>query len=67
MEVPRRAKNVIIRTDGTVASCFPMYGATQRGNLDHCKFDQQQLAGMKASTTQRYIEGSSDANGASST
>jgi len=32
---------VIIRTDGTVAPCFPMYGATfYRGNIDRPQFDQ---------------------------
>ena len=36
--------NVIIRTDGTVAPCFPMYGATfDWGNIDQPKFDQTQL------------------------
>ena len=33
--------NVIIRTDGTVAPCFPMYGATYDwGNIDQPRFDQ---------------------------
>jgi MoaA/NifB/PqqE/SkfB family radical SAM enzyme len=45
--------NVIIRTDGTVAPCFPMYGATYDwGNIDRPKFDQQQLAGMKKTCQQ---------------
>src|ERR1700757_2533380 len=45
--------NVIIRTDGTVATCFPMYGATYDwGNIDRPKFDQQQLAGMKKTCQQ---------------
>jgi len=40
--------NVIIRTDGTVAPCFPMYGATYDwGNIDRPKFEQAQLADMK--------------------
>ena len=40
--------NVIIRTDGTVGPCFPMYGATYDwGNIEGHKFDTQQLAGMK--------------------
>jgi len=42
--------NVIIRTDGTVAPCFPMYGSTfDWGNIDHAKFDQAQLLDMKKS------------------
>jgi MoaA/NifB/PqqE/SkfB family radical SAM enzyme len=46
--------NVIIRTDGTVAPCFPMYGATfDWGNVDQPKFDQRQLATMKQ-TCQRH-------------
>jgi len=46
--------NVIIRTDGTVAPCFPMYGATHDwGNIDRPKFDQKQLADMK-NTCQRH-------------
>jgi MoaA/NifB/PqqE/SkfB family radical SAM enzyme len=40
--------NVIIRTDGTVGPCFPMYGSTYDwGNIDEPKFDQKQLACMK--------------------
>jgi MoaA/NifB/PqqE/SkfB family radical SAM enzyme len=46
--------NVIIRTDGTVAPCFPMYAATYDwGNVDQHKFDSDQLAGMKK-TCQRH-------------
>jgi Iron-sulfur cluster-binding domain len=46
--------NVIIRTDGTVAPCFPMYSSTfDWGNIDQPKFDQRQLAAMK-STCQRH-------------
>jgi len=45
--------NVIIRTDGTVAPCFPMYGATYDwGNIDRPRFDQKQLAGMKKTCQQ---------------
>ena len=45
--------NVIIRTDGTVAPCFPMYGATYNwGNIDQPRFDQQQLASMKKTCQQ---------------
>jgi radical SAM protein with 4Fe4S-binding SPASM domain len=46
--------NVIIRTDGTVAPCFPMYGSNfDWGNIDRPKFDQGQLTEMK-STCQRH-------------
>lgn len=42
--------NVIIRTDGTVAPCFPMYASPfDWGNTDHPKFDNAQLADMKKS------------------
>ena len=40
--------NVIIRTDGTVAPCFPMYSSTfPWGNIDRFTFDKQQLRSMK--------------------
>lgn len=40
--------NVIIRTDGTVAPCFPMYSATfDWGTVDKHKFDPAQLREMK--------------------
>jgi hypothetical protein len=40
--------NVIIRTDGTVAPCFPMYPATYDwGTIDGHKFEGKQLADMK--------------------
>lgn len=40
--------NVIIRTDGTVAPCFPMYGATYDwGTIDGHKFERESLAKMK--------------------
>src|SRR5260370_21616 len=46
--------NVIIRTDGTVAPCFPMYPATYDwGNIDKSNFDSKQLAHMKE-TCQRH-------------
>ncbi|HEX2710928.1 MAG TPA: radical SAM protein [Candidatus Acidoferrales bacterium] len=46
--------NVIIRTDGTVAPCFPMYPSTfDWGNIDHFHFDRKQLAHMKQ-TCQRH-------------
>ena len=45
--------NVIIRTDGTVAPCFPMYPSNfDWGNIDEPKFDQKQLADMKKSCQQ---------------
>ena len=46
--------NVIIRTDGTVAPCFPMYASTfDWGNIAEPKFDQPQLKAMKT-TCQRH-------------
>jgi len=40
--------NVIIRTDGTVAPCFPMYASTYNwGNIDSWTFDTNQLNTMK--------------------
>ena len=40
--------NVIIRTDGTVAPCFPMYSASYNwGNIEHFNFDRQALLDMK--------------------
>jgi MoaA/NifB/PqqE/SkfB family radical SAM enzyme len=40
--------NVIIRTDGTVGPCFPMYAATYDwGTIDGHKFDSAQLGEMK--------------------
>jgi len=46
--------NVIIRTDGTVAPCFPMYPSSfDWGNIDNPKFNEQQLKQMK-STCQRH-------------
>jgi MoaA/NifB/PqqE/SkfB family radical SAM enzyme len=46
--------NVIIRTDGTVAPCFPMYAATYDwGNIDKANFDRKQLRQMKQ-TCQRH-------------
>jgi radical SAM protein with 4Fe4S-binding SPASM domain len=45
--------NVIVRTDGTVAPCFPMYSATYEwGNIDRFHFDQQQLGEMKQTCQQ---------------
>ena len=46
--------NVIIRTDGTVGPCFPMYGSTfDWGNIDKPKFENKQLHDMKK-TCQRH-------------
>ena len=40
--------NVIIRTDGTVGPCFPMYASNfDWGNIDQPKFDQKQMGEMK--------------------
>jgi MoaA/NifB/PqqE/SkfB family radical SAM enzyme len=40
--------NVIIRTDGTLGPCFPMYAATYDwGTIDGHKFDSLQLGEMK--------------------
>ena len=46
--------NVIVRTDGTIAPCFPMYDATfDWGTIESPKFDPRQLARMKQ-TCQRH-------------
>ena len=46
--------NVVIRTDGTVAPCFPMYSSTSDwGNIDRPKFETEQLTKLK-STCQRH-------------
>jgi radical SAM protein with 4Fe4S-binding SPASM domain len=45
--------NVVIRTDGTLAPCFPLYPATYDwGNLDEPRFDYVQLASMKQTCQQ---------------
>jgi MoaA/NifB/PqqE/SkfB family radical SAM enzyme len=45
--------NVIIRTDGTVAPCFPMYASNfDWGNIDGHKFEANQLSGMKETCQQ---------------
>jgi MoaA/NifB/PqqE/SkfB family radical SAM enzyme len=42
--------NVVVRTDGTLAPCFPMYPSTiDWGNIDLPKFNEAQLADMKKS------------------
>jgi MoaA/NifB/PqqE/SkfB family radical SAM enzyme len=46
--------NVIIRTDGTVAPCFPMYPASYDwGNIERFNFDPGELRDMKK-TCQRH-------------
>jgi MoaA/NifB/PqqE/SkfB family radical SAM enzyme len=46
--------NVIIRTDGTVAPCFPMYSASYDwGTIDGHKFERRQLDAMKG-TCQKH-------------
>lgn len=46
--------NVIIRTDGTIGPCFPMYSATYDwGNIDVPKMDHDQMREMKQ-TCQRH-------------
>jgi MoaA/NifB/PqqE/SkfB family radical SAM enzyme len=45
--------NVIVRTDGTVGPCFPMYSATYDwGTVDAHRFDNGQLREMKSSCQQ---------------
>jgi MoaA/NifB/PqqE/SkfB family radical SAM enzyme len=45
--------NVIIRTDGTVGPCFPMYAATHDwGDIDSHKFDPMHLKEMKKTCQQ---------------
>lgn len=45
--------NVIVRTDGTVGPCFPMYSGTYDwGNIEGHKFDAGQLGEMKKSCEQ---------------
>jgi MoaA/NifB/PqqE/SkfB family radical SAM enzyme len=40
--------SMLIRTDGTVAPCFPMYSATYDwGTIENPKFDREQLGEMK--------------------
>lgn len=42
--------NVVVRTDGTVTPCFPMYSSPfDWGHIDQSKFDDAQLADMKKS------------------
>ena len=41
---------MIIRTDGTLSPCFPMYASPlDWGNIDNPKFDDNQLRDMKNS------------------
>ena len=45
--------NVIVRTNGTVGPCFPMYSATYDwGTIDGHKFDTRQLGEMKKTCEQ---------------
>ncbi len=45
--------NVIIRTDGTLAPCFPMYPSSYDwGNIDAHKFEARQMAQMKKTCQQ---------------
>jgi MoaA/NifB/PqqE/SkfB family radical SAM enzyme len=45
--------NVIVRTDGTVGPCFPMYAATYDwGTVDGHKFENRQLGEMKKACQQ---------------
>lgn len=45
--------NVIVRTDGTVGPCFPMYGATYDwGSVEGHKFEEGQLREMKQTCEQ---------------
>ncbi len=45
--------NVVVRTDGTVAPCFPMYSATYDwGTIDDPRLDSAQLRTMKATCQQ---------------
>ncbi len=45
--------NVVIRTDGTIAPCFPLYPATYDwGNIDHIRFDYRHLEMLKKTCQQ---------------
>jgi MoaA/NifB/PqqE/SkfB family radical SAM enzyme len=45
--------NVVIRTDGTIAPCFPLYPATcDWGNIDELRFDYSQLSNIKKTCQQ---------------
>jgi len=46
--------NVVVRTDGTLAPCFPMYSASfDFGNTDEPKFNSEQLTEMKKTCQER--------------
>jgi radical SAM protein with 4Fe4S-binding SPASM domain len=46
--------NVVIRSDGTIAPCFPMYPAIYDwGNIDNPKFNSGQLKCMKHTCQKR--------------
>jgi hypothetical protein len=46
----------VIRVDGTIAPCFPMYSANYDwGTIENHKFDFQQLQEMKKSCTKHCL------------
>ena len=48
--------SLIIRTDGTLAPCFPMYSATYDwGAIENPKFDNKQLAEMKTECSKHCL------------
>ena len=56
VEVPGRADSLIIRTDGTLAPCFPMYSATHDwGTVGDHKFDVRQLDKMKQESSKQCL------------
>jgi radical SAM protein with 4Fe4S-binding SPASM domain len=45
--------NIVIRTDGTIAPCFPLCPATYDwGNIDEFRFDYSQLSNIKKTCQQ---------------
>ena len=47
---------IIIRTDGSLAPCFPMYSASYDwGAVGNHKFDERQLSEMKESCNERCL------------
>lgn len=48
--------SLIIRTDGTLAPCFPMYSATYDwGTIENPKFDENQLTEMKTECSKHCL------------
>ena len=46
--LPRRHNSLIVRVDGTLAPCFPMYNASYDwGTIENHKFERKQLKDMK--------------------